>query len=191
MWVTCTEANYYCNAGLRSMKIEPTYAHRDTTIQSPKKLLQDWCKKNIPNPTRNCTTHFCKTTASPKPSTTPSSPLVSVYDSNGQLISDLWEVCQSMRGSVISLGDPPNFDIDSNFMVQLMTISSKLLDDVPLSQCAKQHFEQLFSNAKPHTAPRFDETSFSFCFLSSLTIFKLSFATSALSSSCATYFSTS
>ena len=64
-----------------------------------------------------------------------------------------------MGKSRISLGGPPSFDIDTSFIDKVMTNSPKLPDDVPHSHFTRQFFNHLLSNAKPYTAPGFDDTS--------------------------------
>ena len=86
------------------------------------------------------------------------SPL-SLYDTNGNLTSDPNAMCQSMGESLISLGGPPSFDIDTSFNDKVMTNSPHLPDDAPHSQFTTQVFGHLPSNAKPYTALGFDDTS--------------------------------
>ena len=90
------------------------------------------------------------------PRTTSPLPL---YDTNGNLTSDPNAMCQSMGESPISLGGPPSFDIDTSFIDKVMTNSPKLPDNAPHSQFTRQFFDHLLSNAKPYTAPGFDDTS--------------------------------
>ena len=86
------------------------------------------------------------------------SPL-SLYDTNGNLTSDPNAMCQSMGESLISLGGPPSFDIDTSFIDKMMTNSPKLPNNVPHSKFTRQFFDHLLTNAKPYTAPGFDDTS--------------------------------
>ena len=86
------------------------------------------------------------------------SPL-SLYDTNGNLTSEPNVMCQSMGESLISLGGPPSFDIDTSFIDKVMTNSRKLPDDAPHSHFTRQVFDHLLSNAKPYTARGFDDTS--------------------------------
>ena len=87
------------------------------------------------------------------------SPL-SLYDTNGNLTSDPNAMCQSMGKSLISVGGPPSFEIDTSFIDKVtMTNSPKLPGNAPHSHFTRQFFNHLLSNAKPYTAPRFDDTS--------------------------------
>ena len=68
-------------------------------------------------------------------------------------------MCQFMGESLISLGGPPSFHIDTSFIDKVMTNSSKLPDDAPHSHFTRQFFDHLLSNAKPYTTPGLDDTS--------------------------------
>ena len=78
----------------------------------------------------------------------------------------LYEMCKSMGHTLSSLGGPPDFDTDPAFIDTLMTNSPKIPNDAPQPHFTRDFFNLLLSNAKPHTAPGFDETSlylFSIC----------------------------
>ena len=64
-----------------------------------------------------------------------------------------------MGKSLISLGGPPSFDIDTSFIDKVMTNSPKLPDDAPHSLFTRRFLDHLLSNAKPYTAPGFGDTS--------------------------------
>ena len=68
-------------------------------------------------------------------------------------------MCQSMGESLISLGGPPSFDIETSFIDTMMTNSPKLPNNVPHSKFTRQFFDHLLTNAKPYTAPGFGDTS--------------------------------
>ena len=68
-------------------------------------------------------------------------------------------MCQSMGESLISLGGPPSYDIDTSFIDKMMTNSPKLPNNVPHSKFTRESFDHLLTNAKPYTAPGFDDTS--------------------------------
>ena len=71
-----------------------------------------------------------------------------------------------MGHTLSSLGFPPDFDTDPAFIDTLMTDSPKIPNDAPQPHFTRDFFNLLFSRAKPHTAPSFDETSlylFSIC----------------------------
>ena len=86
-------------------------------------------------------------------------PLLSLYDTNGNLTSDPNAMCQSMGESLHSLGGPPSFDIDTSFIDKMMTNSAKLPNNVPHFKFTRHFFDHLLTNAKPYTAPSFDDTS--------------------------------
>ena len=70
------------------------------------------------------------------------------------------------RSTQTSLGGPPDFDTDPAFIDTLMTISPKIPNDAPQPHFTRDFLNLLLSNAKPHTAPGFDDTSlylFSIC----------------------------
>ena len=91
---------------------------------------------------------------------------ISLYDQTGQLTTDPYEMCKSMGYALSSLGGPPDFDTDPAFIDTLMTNSPKIPKDAPQPHFTRDFFNLLLSNAKPHTAPGFDDTSlylFSIC----------------------------
>ena len=91
---------------------------------------------------------------------------ISLFDQTGQLTTDPYEMCKSMGHALSSLGGPPDFDTDPAFIDTLMTNSPKTPNDAPLPHFTRDLFNLLLSNAKPHTAPGFDDTSlylFSVC----------------------------
>ena len=120
-----------------------------TTLQS---LLNDW---NIKKQSQNHkklhyslihSKRITKTTNNVlHPRTT--SPL-SLYDTNDNLTSDPNAMCQSMGESLISLGGPFSFDIDTSFIDKMMTNSPKLPNNVPHSKSTRQFFDHLLTNAK-------------------------------------------
>ena len=121
-----------------------------TTLQS---LLNDWNKKNQTQNHKKLHYSLIQNKRITKtinnilhPRTT--SPL-SLYDTNGNLTSDPNAMCQSMGESLISLGGPPSFDIDTSFIDKVMTNSPKLPDDAPHSHFTRQFFDHLLSNPPP------------------------------------------
>ena len=142
--------------------------HNKPSLSTLQSLLNDWNKKGQTQNHKKLHYSLIQNKLKTKtinnilhPRTT--SPL-SLYDTNGNLTSDPNAMCQSMGKSLISLGGPPSFDIDTSFIDKVMTDSPKLPDDAPHSQFTRQFFDHLLSNAKPYTAPGFDDTSlYLFC----------------------------
>ena len=84
---------------------------------------------------------------------------IPLYDQAGQLTTDPYEMCKSMRHTLSSLGGPPDFNTDPAFIDPLMTNSPKIPNDAPQPHFTRDFFNLLLSHAKPHTAPGFDKTS--------------------------------
>ena len=74
---------------------------------------------------------------------------MSLYDTKGNLTSDPAAMCRSMEESLTSLGGPPNFDVDNNFIDTLMARSPELPNDAPLPQFARKVYDHLLYHAKP------------------------------------------
>ena len=88
-------------------------------------------------------------------STTP----IALYDTNNNLTSDPYSLCDSMGQCLITLGGPPDFQIEPQLINSLMELSPSIPQDAPDHNFDETFFNTLLSNFNPVDAPGFDNTN--------------------------------
>ena len=86
-------------------------------------------------------------------STTP----MALYDTNNNLTSDPYSLCESMGQCLTALGGPPDFQIEPQLINSLMELSPSIPQDAPHPEFTE--FNTLLSNSNPVEAPGFDNTN--------------------------------
>ena len=88
-------------------------------------------------------------------STTP----MALYDTNNNLTSDPYSLCESMGQCLTALGGPPDFQIEPQLIDSLMELSPSIPQDAPHPEFTEIFFNTLLSNSNPVKAPGFDNTN--------------------------------
>ena len=88
-------------------------------------------------------------------STTP----MALYDTNNNLTSDHYSLCESMGQCLTALGGPRDFQIDPQLINSLMELSPSILQVAPHPEFTETFFNNLLSNSNPVKAPGFDNSN--------------------------------
>ena len=84
---------------------------------------------------------------------------MALYDTNNNLTSDPYSLCESMGQCLTALGGPPDFQIEPQLIDSLMELSPSIPQDAPHPEFTETFFNTLLSNSNPVKAPGFDNTN--------------------------------
>ena len=84
---------------------------------------------------------------------------MALYDTNNNLTSDPYSLCESMGQCLTALGGPPDFQIEPQLIDSLMELSPSIPQDAPHPEFTEIFFNTLLSNSNPVKAPGFDNTN--------------------------------
>ena len=84
---------------------------------------------------------------------------MALYDTNNNLTSDPYSLCESMGQCLTALGGPTDFQIESQLINSLMELSPSIPQDAPHPNFTETFLNTLLSNSNPVKAPGFDNTN--------------------------------
>ena len=84
---------------------------------------------------------------------------MALYDTNNNITSDPYCLCEPMGQCLIALGGPPNFQIEPQLINSLMELSPSIPQDAPHPNFLETFFNTLLSNSNAVKAPGFDNTN--------------------------------
>ena len=84
---------------------------------------------------------------------------MALYDTNNNLTSDPYSLCESMGQCLTALGGPPDFQIEPQLIKSLMELCPSIPQDAPHPNFTETFFNTLPSKSNPVKAPGFDNTN--------------------------------